>query len=112
MKKTITITEAKPKTSSNNKPYLSIKTTEGRLTCWEIILFDILLASIGQPLEVEVMQKGDYENIIGAGDMIPTQTASAAYYPAKKTGIEQAQVRKAEFIKEAQARKNDAILLF
>lgn len=108
MKKTITIRRAEEKVSSNNSKYLSIEADDGRYSCWEEILFPVLQANIGQPLEVEIFQKGKYENIVGAGDMLPTKEASG-YFRKKETTIVKAMDRKEKFIGDSQARREDSI---
>ena len=109
MKKTIIISETYEKTASNGGVYLTIETAEGRYSCWETVLFPTLKANVGIPLEVEIMTKGKYQNIVGARDMMPTQQASQAYFPRKKTEIGKAMEKKQEGIRESMSRKEDSI---
>ena len=111
MRKTITTKSAQEKISSNGGKYLSIEALEGRFTCWEEVLFPLLLANLNLPLEVEIFQKGKYENIVGAGDMMPTQSASKQFFPKKESAIGKAMDRKEKSIGDFAARKEDSIKL-
>ena len=111
MKKTITSQVIDEKIAKNGGKYLSIMAQEGRHTCWEATLFPILQGSVGRPLDVEIMLSGKYENIVGAGELMPTQEASNAYFPRprKEQQIEQAQNHKAKLIGQAMDSKELSI---
>ena len=111
MKKTITSKVIEEKVASNGGKYLSIVAAEGRFSCWEEPLFEIINTNAGLPLEVEIMQSGKYENIVGAGDMMPTQQASKAFFPKKEGAISKAMDRKESSISNFAARKEDSIKL-
>ena len=98
--KTITIKTIEEKTAKNGGKYLAIVAEEGRFSCWQAVLFQTLQDNVGKPLEVEIAKKGEYENIIGAGNL-------KALTPPRFV-----QESRDKSIREAQARKNDAILLF
>ena len=114
MKKIITIRTVEEKVSSNNSKYLSIEAADGRYSCWEEVLFETLKANINLPLEVEIFQKGKYENIVGAGEMMPTQKASGFFkgnVETKRKDIAEAQTRKEDSIKDAGAARDSTLIV-
>ena len=98
--KTITIKTIEEKVANNGGKYLAVVAEEGRFSCWQAVLFQTLQENVGKPLEVEITQKGNYENIIGAGNL------------KSLTPPRFIQKNRDEEIREAQGRKTDSILVF
>lgn len=105
MRETISIIETKIKRSKNGGEYMSIDAVEGRYTCWIPMLFEYLTKG---EIEVEILEKNGFKNIVGAGDIIPDIKTSKKYFP-KEDRIALAQENKMRGIEMAQDRKNDAM---
>ena len=95
------IQSAKKIQTKTNKVYLEIFDSQNqKYSCWDEE--DFMKFIPGAEVEVEVIVKGNYKNIRIAGKP----------YTPRPSGIAQAQVRKAEYIEQAQERKDASIAFF
>ena len=112
MKFKVAVNVAEVRPTKTGKRYLEVITINGdKYSCWEEILWPEIQNSIGTELEIDVMDSGRYKNIVGAGNIM----SAGNYFTAKPTKtqqINQAQDRKAGYIKEAQERKEESIAYF
>lgn len=110
MLKKIFIADAQKVQTPTGKTYLEISEQGGqRFSCWVEELWPALEAAQGQELEVEIVYKGQFVNIVGVAGV---ETKSYAPRQNKSEQIRQAQDTKARYIAEAQDRKDDSIAYF
>jgi len=65
MRTTLKIEGVETKTSQKGKEYTSYQTSQGRMSCFEGAVVKELNSNMGQEVEVEVQERGDFKNITG-----------------------------------------------
>jgi hypothetical protein len=73
MNKELTILEYEPKVTTGGKKYARFKTSEGWMSCFDTGAEKELKERVGQIVNVEVIQKGDFWNIKGIAEGQPIE---------------------------------------
>ena len=106
----IKVVDTVEKTAKNDSKYLSIKTDVGNFSCWEPTLFWNFQKSGEAELEVLIIEKGGFKNIVGIKgvDYVPAKTGTSR----NSREITKAMDRKEATIKNFTEKKENSMAEF
>jgi len=111
METTVTIKGVEEKESKAGRKYFSFETDQGRMTCFEGSLVEVLKKKVGEKVNVDVQETNGFKNIKKILTEVKTEKIPAIQAPIKEEKFEEARAEKNKSIYTSYAKDLFIVML-